>query len=454
MKKSFVLLLVPALALAIYDMKWFDLNHWRAPFYNDGRWGIDITQGSAGAGTWPQPLHNVYVFGAGPWVGAIVGNETLVTIGYNPNSGGTEFIPVLCRYWRQGSADSADRVYKYPGDWPPPLSRFPMAPQVPRSPMELWACFGDSDPTNHISPGRPLGIDIYLTVFGFSDSIARDIFFLKYELANFSGASLNQAYFGMMLDGDIGDFSDDMTGLILNKRFQVGSDTFWVRNTGYLYDWDNYEPPSPDWDSGTPGAVALRLLAAPPGLGLTAFKKLTIDIDPVTDPDQFLTLAGYNYLTGQYQPYDSVDLTPGDKRALLACGPFTLQPDSVATFWFAVIGAPYGEANQPPNERDTTELALRCWWAEQVFPRLLAVAEGRQPTANSSQPPATIVRGVLFLPAVSACLLDASGRKVMDLSPGPNDMHHIAPGAYFVVNAHRRVGRGWTSSVRKVILTN
>ena len=46
MKKLVFALLVPVLALGIYDMKWFDLNHWKSPFYNDGRWGIDITQGT------------------------------------------------------------------------------------------------------------------------------------------------------------------------------------------------------------------------------------------------------------------------------------------------------------------------------------------------------------------------------------------------------------------------
>ncbi|MFO7639686.1 MAG: T9SS type A sorting domain-containing protein [bacterium] len=32
-------------------------------------------------------------------------------------------------------------------------------------------------------------------------------------------------------------------------------------------------------------------------------------------------------------------------------------------------------------------------------------------------------------------LLDASGRKVMDLTPGDNDVRHLAPGVYFVRTA-------------------
>ncbi len=51
----------------------------------------------------------------------------------------------------------------------------------------------------------------------------------------------------------------------------------------------------------------------------------------------------------------------------------------------------------------------------------------------------SVVRGVLYIqPTASgseprACLLDVSGRKVMDLQPGENDIHHLAPGVYFVV---------------------
>jgi YVTN family beta-propeller protein len=48
----------------------------------------------------------------------------------------------------------------------------------------------------------------------------------------------------------------------------------------------------------------------------------------------------------------------------------------------------------------------------------------------------TIVRGVLFLPKSaspsSSWLRDISGRKVLDLAPGPNDLSRLAPGVYFV----------------------
>ena len=65
----------------------------------------------------------------------------------------------------------------------------------------------------------------------------------------------------------------------------------------------------------------------------------------------------------------------------------------------------------------------------------------------------SIVRGVLFLPAsrvernASSVLLDLSGRTVLDLQPGPNDVRALAPGVYFVRSV---VSNRWTAA--KVIV--
>jgi hypothetical protein len=81
----------------------------------------------------------------------------------------------------------------------------------------------------------------------------------------------------------------------------------------------------------------------------------------------------------------------------------------------------------------------------------VGVAEGGRSPASSSQLTATIVRGVLFLTGDGrremgdgAALLDAAGRRVMELQPGPNDVQHLSPGVYFVTSP---------KSVEKVLLT-
>jgi|GEM_PF-4617075 len=75
-----------------------------------------------------------------------------------------------------------------------------------------------------------------------------------------------------------------------------------------------------------------------------------------------------------------------------------------------------------------------------VFVRLGAgVLETMDDERGVMNRPPTIVRGVFVLspsprPRVSAspCLLDACGRKVLDLRPGPNDVRALAPGVFFV----------------------
>jgi hypothetical protein len=456
-RKLFLLaLLLPVLALAIYDTKWFDVNHWSAPVHNWGSWGVVCGgSGDEAGGSWPQPLKNYYVFGSGPWVGAVIPTsspETLCTVGYNPNSGGGEMFPTLCRYWREGSADSLDRVYKYPGDWPPPLSRFPMAPQDPLSDMDLWSACCDSAPFNHYDSACPLGIDVYQTVYGFTDSLAQDFFFMKYEVANCRGESIPNVYFGLVVDADIGDPSDDMSGLIIDSLFQVGPDTIRVKNVGFVFDSDNHEDSSGKWESGTPGAVVFMLLAAPDSLGLTSLKRFSIDIDPVTDMTQYATLAGYNYRTGEYRPYDSSYVGPADVRMLLSTGPFNLPPNATVTFWYAVLGTPYNDSGTCLSGRDPSDLALRCKWARDCYNQRLAGVAEQPPSAEvRTAKAATVVRNVLLLPEASgrrpqaASLLDVSGRKVLTLRPGANDVGRLSPGVYFVREEQR--------ATRKVVLT-
>jgi len=76
---------------------------------------------------------------------------------------------------------------------------------------------------------------------------------------------------------------------------------------------------------------------------MTAFKKFTIDIDPVTDAAQYLTMAGFDYRTGVYAPYDSAkDIAAADKRFVQCSGPFTLAPQQMVRLVIACIGAPFG----------------------------------------------------------------------------------------------------------------
>jgi hypothetical protein len=85
----------------------------------------------------------------------------------------------------------------------------------------------------------------------------------------------------------------------------------------------------------------------------------------------------------------------------------------------------------------------------------VAVAEPKQGEGTQARKGASVVRGVLFLPdapshrsrAVS-WLLDVSGRKVLDLHPGANDVRTLAPGVYFVREEQDRA-----QAIRKLVIT-
>ncbi len=85
------------------------------------------------------------------------------------------------------------------------------------------------------------------------------------------------------------------------------------------------------------------------------------------------------------------------------------------------------------------------------------IEESFKPQAASRKPGASIVRGVLYLAKTGTVppgglspllLLDATGRKVMGLRPGANDVSRLAPGVYFVVEA-----RAQAQDVRRFVLT-
>ena len=96
-----------------------------------------------------------------------------------------------------------------------------------------------------------------------------------------------------------------------------------------------------------------------------------------------------------------------------------------------------------------------------IGPAVPGVAEpgNTKPQAASLKPGATVIRGLLLLNSDcprtgtvhKTVLLNVSGRNVLDLSPGTNDVSRLAPGVYFVRQASGL--KREASSVTKVVLT-
>jgi YVTN family beta-propeller protein len=88
------------------------------------------------------------------------------------------------------------------------------------------------------------------------------------------------------------------------------------------------------------------------------------------------------------------------------------------------------------------------------------IEEAMSDERGTMRPSPTIVRRVLVLGAAGSRentghrteLLDVSGRKVLELKPGANDVSRLSPGVYFV-REETVHGRRYAGNVQKVVVT-
>ncbi|HIE05684.1 MAG TPA: hypothetical protein EYP58_02675 [bacterium (Candidatus Stahlbacteria)] len=200
----------------IWDCKLINVNDlwlWNSNFGEFGQ-----KSGDQPGGEWPGGSGHNYLFGGGIWVGCLIGTaniyyDTLVSVGYNPNTGQGEMVPGLISMGSNGYNDPDVRIYEYPNDWPPPENIFPMAPEKKISLKDQWCCFNDGDPDFH-TPGdtRPIGFEVYMSVYGWTYYAYQDFIFYQWVIMNCSGDSLHRLYIGVCADPDIGAAPDEITG--------------------------------------------------------------------------------------------------------------------------------------------------------------------------------------------------------------------------------------------------
>ena len=412
MKKLILpLLLILGLALArtavpvqpnrALEIKIHNINQVEMCVSNYGKFGQ--TEGGEAGCWWPNGSGHGYIFGAGPWFGTIIDDDTLVTIGYGPHGGETEYVPGLGGM-SQSAAEAV--LYMYPTLWPPPEVSFPMAPQSNKSHQDSWCTYNDLDENAHV-PGdtRPIGLEVYQTVYAWNLSTTADIIFIRYELKNITAQTeageqtLTNIFFGVATDNDIGNESgtgNDIISGIVSQEYIIDGDTILVDNLGYQWQNDMESTPAPPW---WPGAIGFDYLQSPwdlvenedkdndtipdqferdssyyvnnlppykwdvdldgtpdwrdpseiPQLGMTAFKRFTLNLEPNLDNERYVTLAGYNFKTMVYEPYDTVQPLPDDQRFLQCSGPFELMSESTAVVLVGVIFANWDSLQERPD---------------------------------------------------------------------------------------------------------
>jgi hypothetical protein len=320
-----------------------NINAWTIACTN---YGPFVTSGS-----WGGPGYG-YIYGAGLWVGGAVGSDTAVAVGYNPNSGQSEMSPANPYTWDWTnwltdpvirlylSTDSADLA-----NWP---LRDGANDPIVLSAQDGYATVCDDNPQYTFTGEQPLHIRYRQQSYAWNFGTANDVVYFRFTVFNPTADTLRQMYVGPGFDADIGVESapnaNDRTSFDYTRNLAIQFQT----------------TPEPGWP--VTGVFGCRYFQSPvnsyldtvwvvdnqfthgiaPGepLGLTAFKIFTIAKDPSAEMDFYHMMQGYTIQSMVMDAYDEWGAeTPGDKRFIMASGPFDLAPGDSAIICIGVMVA-------------------------------------------------------------------------------------------------------------------
>ncbi|MCX6827460.1 MAG: hypothetical protein NTV06_09410, partial [candidate division Zixibacteria bacterium] len=172
----------------------------------------------APSATYPNPGKGSYLFGGAFWIGAVVGRDTLVSVGADGWENPTieEMFSEICPY----GAIQRRSIIK--GD----IDAI--------SEQDLIAVYTDTltnpsflriDPTDN-RPHKPLNIEVTQRSFAWSYAYAEDFILFDYSIKNIGEKKLNIVYMGLYVDGDVGTteyITDDATDDICGFRRAISS---------------------------------------------------------------------------------------------------------------------------------------------------------------------------------------------------------------------------------------
>ncbi len=307
-------------------------GRYEMPVTNDGRFGWDPQYNVPGGGRWPRGTGCGYIFGAGIWVGSMLDSVKCVTVGYNPLNIQTEMVPGSPPN-EPGYTDPTKVVYvstDYPNATIPPWPRGYDNNGLPItvSQMDSWSTCNDLDASHHFASGVPLGVLMTTETFSWSSTFrdVQDILFFRLTIKNINPDLKNwkSAYIGVVMDADIYDPTNDLTGCFpdSNIGFTYSSSQLTAMEKALPY---------------APGYVGVQMLGGPvkdPATGdakMTTFIRWGNELVPNTSEERYDLLSKGTF--------DTLDTDPADKKMLLSNGPFDLAYGDSVQLVFAVVFA-------------------------------------------------------------------------------------------------------------------
>jgi hypothetical protein len=342
-----------------------DVNNIEMFVTNHGSFAYDLTVQDAGM-WFPKGTDKTCVYASGFWVGAMVNDEVMITAGsfaqeYTPG-------PILsgCTWPDAGAAEH--RVFKISkgddatnpdyAEWPSDLGAPVDGEGRPLiiGDQTLWCVYNDADPEVHVTDegsaadSPPLGIEIQQTTFAFDwKGALGNTIFIKFKVINKCDNEMEDTYFSVWCDPDLGGASDDYVGC--DTDLSVGF-VYNATNTDNLYGaqspcvgYDFFQGPLDDEGNELPMVSFNKYInGTDPRTRYESYnymQGLNLDGSPVVDPTTQDTVLFF--LPGD--PVEGtgwLDSDPADRRFMLNTGPFTMVPGDTQE---VVVGIIVGQGN-------------------------------------------------------------------------------------------------------------
>ncbi len=372
-----------------------DINNVSAPFMNGGDmfWNLSDSEYEVPQGSGNKPL-----FAGAIWMGGIDDDGTLKVAAQTYRQSGTDFwagpleggddpSPISCEYFDQiwkvnqsdidahiadfedGTIDDVmpESIIKWPAKDNPnitadlpsgvSLEGLELAPfydknddniynptdgdyPLIKGDQAIWYIFNDNGGVHGESGGAPIGVQVSVLAYAIQDDThLNDAVFIEYTIKNQSATALNDYYFGVWADPDLGEYTDDY----------VGCDP--EQNLGYVYNGNGsdsvYGEEIPlvgikilkgldDEDGNDTGMSMFKYYnnnfdynGNPEGPDdfynylKGAWKDSTLQLDNNGDPTQFM-FAGNPSNADEWSEC-SENNPPSDRRFLMSTGPTNLQ---------------------------------------------------------------------------------------------------------------------------------
>ena len=387
-----------------------------------------FTGGLAVPCEFPKGSGTRYLYAGALWVGAVVGRDTLVSVGLDGWHGNREFNPDIPPFGNMQRQSTLDRQGP---DFDQALSE-----------EDIIAVYTDTftsgvpdlmDDVLDNRPHRPLRIEITQRSYAWSYSYAEDFVLFDFSIKNIGKETLHYVYMGLYVDGDVsketapgglnpGFVDDDICGFLRASPWKRGNcewpDTV---NLAWIADNDgDFDKEGPDYIP-VPSITGVRVVRTPSDSLWLSFNWWVSNGLPTKDfgPQKKyhvrdLGTGGlgtpegdrnkYAFLRNQEFDYDQIytagispldptwlypnqevarDISDGyDTRYLLSFGPFRIEPGQSLPISMAYVGGEYFQTD-PYNGQvnlidgynpgayyanvDFSDLALNSRWASWIY---------------------------------------------------------------------------------------